>query len=162
MVILENIGKKIGDVSGKAVERTKQYTDISSTNYKIKESEKELKDLYAKIGEAYVNKFGDEADEELKENVDAVKELKQKIYELNDHLSDVKAAKDGNKRCEHCGEIIPIDAKFCTKCGKETGQADEDGNLIEESTDVKECPECHAVIKDNADVCPACGAKVNE
>ena len=23
------------------------------------------------------------------------------------------------KRCEHCGELIPADAKFCTKCGQE-------------------------------------------
>ena len=74
------------------------------------------------------------------------------------------------KRCEHCGELIPADAKFCTKCGqkvKEVADPEAEGEegeaaQIAESTDVKECPECHAIIKDNADVCPACGAKLDE
>ena len=170
MGFFENVGKKISDVSGKAVEKTKQYTDISTTSYKIRDVEGQINKLYTKLGEAYFNKFADEPDVELKGDVDAIKELKQKIDELNDHLYDVKAAKDGRKRCEHCGELIPADAKFCTKCGQEVKEvADpeaegEEGEAaqIAESTDVKECPECHAIIKDNADVCPACGAKLDE
>ena len=37
---------------------------------------------------------------------------------------------------------------------------EETNRFIEEH--LKECPECHAIIKDNADVCPACGAKLDE
>ena len=39
MGFFENVGKKISDVSEKAVEKTKQYTDISTTSYKIRDVE---------------------------------------------------------------------------------------------------------------------------
>ncbi|MEM1546344.1 MAG: zinc ribbon domain-containing protein [Candidatus Methanomethylicia archaeon] len=50
--------------------------------------------------------------------------------------------------CMHCGSVMPSDALFCPKCGKQPPGG----------PDTKTCPNCGSVINLVASYCPKCGA----
>jgi RNA polymerase subunit RPABC4/transcription elongation factor Spt4 len=58
----------------------------------------------------------------------------------------VKKRKDTMAECSECGNLMPLDATICEKCGAEF-------------TDEVECGECGAIMSVTDTVCPECGAE---
>lgn len=59
---------------------------------------------------------------------------------------------DNNKTCPNCKTIIPLDMKFCSKCG---------WNFEENKAAQKICPKCGAELAEGAQFCLKCGKKVD-
>ncbi len=158
MSIFDDLGKKISKAGGNAVEKTKQRTEISRINGRIKEENKKIDESYRKIGEMFVENFREEAPEEF---LVFIRQIDESHDNIEKYLEDINKVK-GVKKCPSCGTILPDDAHFCSKCGIDFKEA-ESRRLSEEeegSNQIMACPECGAIIKEDVDVCPACGVKI--
>jgi RNA polymerase subunit RPABC4/transcription elongation factor Spt4 len=58
----------------------------------------------------------------------------------------VKKRKDTMAECSECGNLMPLDATICNRCGAEF-------------TDEVECGECGAIMSVTDNMCPECGAE---
>lgn len=87
----------------------KQKFDVSSLKSKLQKD-------YAKLGKYYFETVlaDGEADENVKETVEAIKEKLNAIEKLN---AEILAAKS-KRLCPVCSSAIPENAKFCNNCGE--------------------------------------------
>lgn len=82
------------------------------------------------------------------------KELEQIHLEAQEAL---KKQKTSQHTCT-CGAEIPLNAKFCGKCGKKIDEVDE--HKEENQPQGKSCPECGAFMSNDARFCGKCGTKL--
>jgi hypothetical protein len=67
-----------------------------------------------------------------------------KEQEKQQQIQETKYNCQQGLECPNCGELNPIDAKFCSECGHSlTGR--------------KKCPKCNAKVSPKADICEVCG-----
>ena len=113
MNIINNLSKKITQVSQDTVKKTKDFTEISQKKIQIAETEKELQKLYMTLGEVYFNNFASEPAAPLSGICSSINNLLEKINGIN---SEIEAIKTANV-CPKCGEKVEDDSMFCTNCG---------------------------------------------
>ena len=62
--------------------------------------------------------------------------------------------------CQHCGQELLPDTKFCPRCGVAVEKADEDSTNKRKQVfegEIRKCPNCGELLKSFEAVCPACG-----
>ena len=57
--------------------------------------------------------------------------------------------------CKYCGCEISTTARFCCKCGKETGH----NEIFVKNYKLTKCKACGAMVSKSAKACPNCGEK---
>lgn len=62
--------------------------------------------------------------------------------------------------CTNCGKKIPVDAKFCSDCGKPTGTIDNAKRKTVYEGEIRKCPNCGEVLNAFHVNCPSCGYEV--
>lgn len=154
MSFFENLGKKISQAGGSAVEKTKQMTEIARLNGKIDDTQKNLDKLYKQIGEIYAEKYSDIAPEDLVDYISQVKNYQTELDNLGKELNLVK----GFVKCDNCGSLIKIGDAFCGKCGEAAPMVE---RPVKEN-DTPACPKCGKELDDEAKFCPECGANIEE
>lgn len=82
MAFFDNVGKKISTAADLAVDKAKDLAETGKTKLDIATEEKEIKELYAKIGEAVFLLEKDNAESVYSAECLAIKEHMQKIDEL--------------------------------------------------------------------------------
>lgn len=121
--VLSSKGKEAAEVAKKVAESANLKSQLSGVNAEIRKH-------YMKIGEAYFESYKDcEVDCEFEENVQAIRDAKKAIAELEKRLRELK----GNIKCESCGSLIDAECCFCPKCGAkvEVEFFDEDDDIEE-------------------------------
>ena len=110
--------KKAADTVGKNAGMV-----IDSGKLKVMEAELkgEVKKSYEALGKlVYEAKTdGSDACAQVEEAVAAITELKAKLAEIDEQ--QLRLAKKA--QCENCGEVNPIEASFCAKCGAKIEKA---------------------------------------
>ncbi|MDD5952923.1 MAG: zinc-ribbon domain-containing protein [Oscillospiraceae bacterium] len=123
--------KKAADTVGKGAGNV-----IDSGKLKVNEAELkgEVKKSYEALGKlVYEAKLdGSDASAQVDEAVSAINELKQKLADIEAQL--LKLAKKAV--CKNCGEINPIDASFCAKCGAKIEKE------VVEAAEAEVCADC--------------------
>ncbi|UTC64136.1 leucine-rich repeat protein [Treponema sp. OMZ 788] len=66
------------------------------------------------------------------------------MKDLSQTIKKAEVQESAGSKCVQCGALLPMNAKFCHKCG-----AKQDNN----------CPHCGAILLHNATFCNECGAK---
>lgn len=114
MEFFENLSELISGKGKEAAEAAKKMAEIANIKGKISGVETEIKKNYRKIGEAYYEAYkAAEVTCEFEEYVEAIRDAKKKIEELNFKLNELK----GELVCKGCGSQIKADNAFCPKCG---------------------------------------------
>lgn len=163
MAFFEQLSKKVTQVSQTTIQKTKEIADIAKLNSNISEEERTIESLYNQIGKYYVEKYGNNCDEECKSLVNNIKEAEEKIQDYRMQIQEIK----GVIRCPNCQTDIPEHSQFCNVCGYklETNLVEEtncDEIKISEVTCDNKCAACGAVLESEALFCPECGTKVEE
>lgn len=115
--------------------------DTRGEDTRIPELENEIRKLYEKLGDQYYALHKENPEEELREPVEAVRQLQGQIGEIRRQIQEKRAAEaearakaEAKKKaeaqameserensygfCPHCGTALTKDAVYCAKCGK--------------------------------------------
>lgn len=115
----------------------------------------EIAHLYSEIGRIYYESDGGDA-AKLHPLCERISALQEKLEALDIRKMQI----DKGERCPSCGAAMPVNAKYCSNCGKPMPDA-----AMEEApdmSDIEYCPECGAMRSSNEAYCPICSAPLPE
>ena len=159
MAFWDEFKAKVAVTSKKAVDKTKDLTEIAKIKLNISDLEKKIASSYEKIGRAYAEANADNADKLLPEEFTVIEEANAKIADYTDRLRELK----GIIVCTGCGKEVSADVNFCPACGatieKKVYEAEV---IVEEPTAPKACHKCGAALEPDAGFCTECGEKIEK
>ncbi len=114
MAFFDNLSEVISSKGKEAKEAAKKMAEIASLKGQINGVKTEIKKNYIRIGEAYYEAYKDsDVVCEFEENVQAIRDAKKAVEELEKKIRDLK----GDVKCTSCDSLVPADSSFCPKCG---------------------------------------------
>lgn len=151
MSFLDNIGKKASEASVKAIQKTKDLSDMTRINSMISEEEKKMEKGYSQIGRRYVSMYAQECGEEFQPLVQSIIESEERINGWRKQVQDIK----GIQCCTNCGAEVAKGAAFCSSCGSVMPKVQEP----DEISGIR-CKGCGAPLKQGVRFCTSCGMPV--
>ncbi|KAI4451034.1 hypothetical protein C823_005572 [Eubacterium plexicaudatum ASF492] len=135
MELFDKLGDTIVSVSKDATQKAKDISELARIRMEIRSKQDYLNKLFLEIGKIYYDAHKDDEEKEFKEQMLLVKDAQEILEELNQQLGQIK----GMVKCTACGQDMPMDADYCSKCGtklvkpkkEETAEAD----FVTEETD---------------------------
>ena len=112
MELFDKLGDTIISVSKDATQRAKDLSELARLRMEIRAKQDYLNKLYLEIGKIYYDAHKDE-EKEFKEQMLLIKDALEVLDELKQQLGQIK----GTVKCTACGQDMPIEADFCSKCG---------------------------------------------
>lgn len=159
MAFWNEFKEKLTVTGKKAVDKTKDLTEIAKLKISIAEQERKIDSSYEKIGRAYAEANAESADKLLPEEFEAIDAANAKIADFTARLRELK----GLLICPNCGKEISSDVNFCPKCGTAIEKKVYEGEVIVEApVTPKTCSKCGAALEKDADFCTDCGAKIEK
>lgn len=154
MAFLEDIGKKISQTSQGAVQKTKDFTEITKINGQISQLQKSAEEYYNQLGKAYYELHSEDAEQALTGQVGTIKNTLQQIDQLKEQIEKIKTA----KRCLNCGAELPEDTAFCPNCGTKVPEPQLAAQPAPQAqAPAKFCTNCGAPQAADAAFCSECG-----
>lgn len=148
MAFFNEVGKKVTKASHQTLQMGKDMADMAKLNTQISEEEKQLENLYLAIGEAYVEKYGINAEEFLKDRAVAAVNTKERLSALHKLVKGIK----GMVQCPSCGADVDKNSAFCSICGKPLPKAPEEDKIP--------CSKCGELVPKYYKFCTKCGTPV--
>ncbi|MCC3375451.1 zinc ribbon domain-containing protein [Cohnella sp. REN36] len=158
---------KLKDGAAKAAEMAKDSVEIARLNTQISAKRKELERGYLKIGEAvfqaYQAQQPSDAESVVQEQSGLIVNCQYEIAQLELKIQAIK----NEKRCS-CGQVIPMDSKFCSACGQKFDpvppQADAMGDVPPPPApaDPTYCSVCRAEVLGTDRFCESCGNELTK
>lgn len=135
--------------SGKLIEEAKLRMQIAGENDKISE---ELE----KIGELVYEDFksGNSTYADFEDICKGIEKSELSISNMKSKILEMKKM----KLCHVCEASLSKDDRYCSKCGAEQEEVEEEVDT-EKKTDT--CPYCNAKLDSDAVFCSACGTKLD-
>lgn len=92
--MLENFGKKLGNLASTAAKKSSEMVEVTKLNMSISGEEDAIKNLYTEIGKLYYTNVtsGEEIDSSIKEMCEKIDDHKATISELKEKIVQVKNA----------------------------------------------------------------------
>lgn len=153
MALFESITKKAADASSKALQKTREISEVARLNSMISEAEKVTTNTYLQIGKLYAAMHAQDCEPEFAGMIGTILDSDKKIQEYKRQIQDIK----GVQRCEKCGAEVPRGVAFCSACGSpipvETPKIPEDCAV---------CPACGAIVKNGMRFCTSCGKPMEQ
>ena len=145
---IQRVVQGVNDMGNKAM----TIMDTTSLKSQIMDLRARIECDYTTIGkqvyEATANEIKDLPD--ISEQVNSIREKEAKIYELTTKIM----ALNSTKKCNQCGAVINISARFCAECGNENPILDP---IAEEDSVANTCKNCNAEVSDTTKFCENCG-----
>lgn len=113
MELFDKLGDTIISVSKDATQRAKDLSELARLRMEIRAKQDYLNKLYLEIGKIYYDAHKDDEEKEFKEQMLLIKDALEVLDELKQQLDQIK----GTVKCTACGQDMPIEADFCSKCG---------------------------------------------
>lgn len=113
MELFDKLGDTIVSVSKDATQKAKDISELARIRMEIRAKQDYLNKLFLEIGKIYYDAHQDDEEKEFKEQMLLVKNAQEVLEELNQQLGPIK----GMVKCSSCGQDMPMDADYCSKCG---------------------------------------------
>lgn len=156
MAILDNLGKKLTEVTQTTVQVSKGLMDSAKTALAISAEEREIERAYRALGQWYYATKGANP-EEAGEYIDIVDTSLRKIRDIREEAEAAKTADTppaAVSTCPACGAQIEDGAQFCPACGAMLPTP----QVVEREEQI--CPHCGALT--HGPFCSHCGAPVSQ
>lgn len=151
----EDFGKKIERFGQDIWKKTTDAVGALSKSAEVANKTRELKTVYASIGEQFCAKHAEQAADEFGELAQRAKDLEIEVAELEAQILEQR----GSKKCLECGEQIAFGADFCSKCGAAQPKPEPEPEEEPEVVDGWACTVCGHLMGSADAFCSACGAK---
>lgn len=113
MELFDKLGDTIVSVSKDATQKAKDISELARIRMELRAKQDYLNKLFLEIGKIYYDAHKDDEEKEFKEQMLLVKDALEVIEELKQQLGQIK----GMVTCAECGQEMPLDADYCSKCG---------------------------------------------
>ncbi len=113
MELFDKLGDTIVSVSKDATQKAKDFSDLARIRMELRAKQDYLNKLFLEIGKIYYDAHKDDEEKEFKEQMLLVKDAQEVIEELKQQLGQIK----GMVTCAECGQEMPLEADYCSKCG---------------------------------------------
>ena len=153
MALLDSLSRRAAEVSAKAIQRTRDFSDITRLNTQISEEEKKQSNLFYQLGKQYYAIHADNCEGEFKSLISSILDSKLKLERLKKQVQDLK----GIQRCEKCGAEVEKGAAFCSSCGTPMPS-----QTIASAEDKVICGKCGAIVKKGLRFCTSCGNLITQ
>lgn len=109
------IKDSIESSANSAVKKTGEFIETSKLNFEISGEEREIENLYKKIGERIYKQYekNKPIDSNLVRYCKEIKEIKHKIMDIRKKITKIQ----DKKICPLCGKEIENNAVYCEHCG---------------------------------------------
>ena len=152
MGFFDDLGKKVTDVSQRAVQKTQEMSEISRINSSIAQNENVINGIYYQIGKLYVDIHGNDAEEPFADMVKTAIELAQQNDAYREKIQDVR----GLQRCPKCGAEVSKEFAFCNFCGAPMPIK----AINKAAADAVQCPRCGTAVEKGTRFCTYCGQEM--
>lgn len=152
MAFIENMKGKISQASQSTVQKAKDLSEVAKLNSSISEAEKQISELYGKIGYDVYCAYHDQPLPEVSELIGKVTKLHQSIEACKAQIKVINAA----NTCPQCGAKIKQGMAFCSGCGYKLPVVEQPAAAEQTSF----CSNCGAPISAGSLFCTSCGTKV--
>lgn len=153
MAFYDELGKKISKTGQGAIQKTKEFAEITRLNSSISELEKGIVATYTEIGRSYFQKYAQALpDEEFAVLFNRIEESMRQIEANKNQIRILK----GVVPCPNCGMDVDANAAFCKSCGSRlipVAQMTYSGNV---------CSECGSPVEEGQLFCTRCGHKMEQ
>lgn len=153
MALFDSLTKKAADASSKALQKTREISEVARLNAMISEAEKTISNTYYQIGKLYATIHAQDCEAEFMGMIGTVLDADNKIKEYKRQIQDIK----GVQRCEKCGAEVAQGVAFCSSCG--SPMPVERPSIPEDSI---VCPACGALVKRGMRFCTSCGKPMEQ
>lgn len=147
MGLFDNFGKKITQSSQDAVQKAKNFADVTKLNSQINDEKKAIVNFYKQVGEKYYSLYGTDPQEEFKQLCEFITAKNNKIAQLETEIRRIQNV----NTCPKCGNVCSDTLLFCSSCGE---------SLPKERSNKLICNECGTELSITAVFCTNCGKKV--
>lgn len=154
MALFDNLSRKASEISARAIQKTKEISDITRLNAQISEEEKRQNNCYYQLGKQYYSIHSTDGEDVFKPLISSITESEKKLSEMKKQVQDLK----GVQRCEKCGAEVEKGAAFCSSCGSPMPQA----VTYVASSDIVTCTSCGAKVKKGTRFCTSCGKPMEQ
>lgn len=124
MELFDKLGDTIISVSKDATQRAKDISELARLRMEMRAKQDYLNKLYVEIGKIYYDAHKDDEEKEFKEQMLLVKDALEVLDELKQQLGQIK----GTVKCASCGQDMPIEADYCSKCGTKLVKPKKEGD----------------------------------
>jgi len=107
------IGKKISKTGSQAIDRTKNFAEVSRLNLKLAEEEQQLEDLYANLGRLYFKANRNNPELMYREIFGAIEGSQKNAAYIQNLINELK----GSRTCPDCKAPCLEEAAYCARCG---------------------------------------------
>lgn len=149
MTLLDSLSRKASGVREKAIQKTKEISDITRLNSQISEEEKQLSNYYYQLGKQFYSVHTADCEDDFKPLFNSILEAEKKIEEMKKQVQDLK----GVQICVKCGAEVDRSASFCSSCGEPVPKT----AVPEEVYNTVVCDKCGAKNKKGNRFCTYCG-----
>ena len=154
MALFDNLSRKASEVSARAIQKTKEISDITRLNALISEEEKRQNNYYYQLGKQYYSIHSTDGEDIFKPLISSIIESEKNLSEMKKQVQDLK----GIQRCEKCGAEVEKGAAFCSSCGSPMPQA----VTYVATSDIVTCTSCGAKVKKGTRFCTSCGRPMEQ
>ena len=113
MEFIDKIGDTLVSVSKDATQKAKDISELAKLRIDIRSKKDHINKLYQEMGKAYYEEHKNEEEPDYDQIV-LIKEAEEALAELKKQVGQLK----GMQRCPKCGQDMPLDADYCSKCGE--------------------------------------------
>ena len=170
MAFLDEMDRKLTQLSRNAVQKTKELTESARIAGEMNELEQKIQTVYGEIGKKFVMELQPGSmPAEYGALYNQLCNLQMKLEELR----RMQSAGSNSISCPNCRAQIPADSVFCNHCGTNL-QQNTNGIALEQPPQIQPlkprpdpmvtavCPNCGAGLKENQLFCINCGTKVEQ
>lgn len=152
MPFWDNLSKKATETTAKAMQKAKDFSDITRLNGQISEEETKINNAYLAIGRLYVEVHSGDAEPQFSTWISSIQESQSKINTYRRQVQDIK----GVQRCEKCGAEVAAGSAFCNSCGAPMPKVE-----VTAPQNGIACKNCGAIVQPGMKFCTSCGTPVD-
>lgn len=151
MAFMNNMRDKLTQASQSTVQKAKDLSELARLNGVISNAEKQICELYEKIGFEVYRAYSSEPLPEVVELIQQVTALHQTIEASKAQINAINAV----ETCPQCGAKISKGMAFCSGCGHKLATEEAPA-----AANTAFCTNCGARLPANAVFCTSCGQKI--
>ena len=151
MAFMNNMRDRLAQASQSTVQKAKDLSELAKLNGTISSTEKQIGDLYGKIGYEVYCAYCNAPLPEVEELIQQVTNLHKTIEACKAQIKAINAA----DTCPQCGAKISKGMVFCSGCGYKLTTEEEPA-----AERASFCSNCGAQISADSMFCTSCGQKI--
>ena len=150
MGFFDNFGRRVSDISQKALQKTGEFSEINRINSQISANEEQINNAYFQIGKLFVSIYGRNCSSEFSGLISTIAELENQNEELKKKIQKIRRV----QHCTNCGAEVPEGVAFCSVCGNRME------NYVENQSSELRCLKCGMPLREGLRFCTSCGRAV--